>query len=118
MIKSSSNLWKEPNINSAQNANFGFKEHRGVAQWLAVVGINSVMIVEEAIALMVPANIKTKDLLGLFLDLDLFLGQDQRFAAKKDDFEEIIVEIHINSFSKNSKLIYTLLLISIICLQE
>ena len=104
MIKSSSNLWKEPNINSAQNANFGWKEHRGVAQWLAVVGINSVMIVEEAIALMVPANIKTKDILCLFLDLILDLGlffdQNLRFGAKKDDFEEIIVEIHINSFSK------------------
>lgn len=55
-MKNSNNLSRDQSLNSAQNANFGFRDPKDAVQWNVDVAINSVTNVVEVIALMETAR--------------------------------------------------------------
>lgn len=55
-MKNSNSLSRDQSLNSAQNANFGFRDPKDVVQWNADVAINSVTNVVGVIALMETAR--------------------------------------------------------------
>ena len=92
MIRNLNSLCEVPNLNNAQNVNFGWKEFKDVVQWLVDVGMSFVMIVEVVTVHMECVKMEVQVGVVVYLFLYLSLEEEEEEDVADDNLHMFILK--------------------------